>query len=412
MTEKENNLIVGLDIGTTKVTCVAAIENEFGGLEIIGLGTHPSQGMSKGLVCNMDLTINSISKAVEEAQRMAGLKLSDVIVGIAGGHIDSQNTKGLVAVRDKVSRIITEEDKKRALEGAETLNIPQARVIIQSIPQEYKVDEVDGVLDPLGMVGVRLEVKVHIITAAMNAYQNIINCVTRAKLNMKDIVLESLASAEAVLSPQEMDVGAAILDIGGGTTDIGIFSGGVIKHSKVIPIGGNNITADLAMILRTSNETAEFFKVNHGCCLRSLLESDEPFEVPFLGGNTQIVKPSYFCEIQEKRVEELIGLVHQEFLNSGIDSLVNEVVVTGGTSLLPGLPELAQQVLGRPVRLGVPRCEGGLSSMVNDPRYSTAIGLILHGLRGKDDGNLMDKGGGEGFWEKMLKRFRGFVEAD
>jgi cell division protein FtsA len=416
MTINESEKLVGLDIGTTKVTCVAAIVNDYGGIEIIGVGTSPSLGMHKGIVNNMDLTINSISKAVEEAKRMAGCRLEDVYVGIAGGHISSFNSQGLVAVKDKENRVITEEDKRRAVDAAETVNIPQARIITQSIPQEYKVDEVDGILDPLGMMGVRLEVRVHIITAAMNAYKNIINCVRRAGLNMHDIILESLASAEAVLSPQEMDVGVAILDIGGGTTDIAIFSGGVIKYSAVIAIGGNSITQDLATVLRTSIDTAERFKVNYGCCRKALLQSLEPLEIPSLGGMPQTFAAEYFCGIQERRIEELMGLVNQEILTSGYDGLVNEIVVTGGTSLMPGLPDVAQEIFGRPVRLGFPRCEGGLASMVNDPRFSTAIGLILYGLRNdKEIGAGYDtstKGKHSSIWEKMLKRMRDFVAAD
>ncbi|MDR2350653.1 MAG: cell division protein FtsA [Deltaproteobacteria bacterium] len=415
MNDNDKPKLVGLDIGTTKITCVAAIVNEFGEIEVIGVGTAPSLGMTKGMVNNMEQTVNSISKAVAEAQRVAGCKLEEVYVGIAGGHISSFNSKGIIAVKDNENRLITEEDKERAMEAAKTVNLPQARIITQSIPQEYKVDEVDGILDPAGMVGVRLEVNVHIITAAENAYHNIVNCVGRADLSMRDIVLESLASAEAVLSPQEMDSGVAILDIGGGTTDIAIFCGGVIKHSAVIPIGGNNVTSDLATVLRTSFKTAEDFKVKYGCCHSSLANSKEEIVVPSLGGFPQTFAFDYLTSIQEKRMEELLDLACQEFVNSGYDELVNEVVLTGGTSLLPGLPELARDVICRPARLGVPHCEGGLASMVNDPRNSTAIGLILHGLRNDKEASpsFSDPGGKDGsFWAKAMRRVRNFVAAD
>jgi cell division protein FtsA len=416
MTDQERERLVGLDIGTTKVSCVAAVENDFGGLEIIGVGNVPSLGMTRGQVTNMEAAKSSISRAVDECRRMAGCRIEDVYVGIAGGHIASFNSHGLVAVRDKGEKLVTEDDKRRAVEAAETLNIPQGRIIVQSIPQEYKVDEVEGILDPLNMVGVRLEVKVHVITSALNAYQNIVNCVTDADLNMKEMILESLASAEAVLTPQEMDVGAAVLDIGGGTSDVAIFSGGSVKYSGVVAQGGDNLTQDLALGLRTSIETAERFKVTRGA-LRPDLLSSEPLVIPSLGGQHKDEDPAVFCGILEKRMTDIMESVNMEFVRSGMDQDVHEVVLTGGSSMLPGLVDLARRVLNRGVRLGEPRIEGGLSSMVNDPRFSTAIGLVMYGHRSeretRDPSQRAGAGAGGGSLPgRILRSFRRIFTGD
>ncbi|MDR2460898.1 MAG: cell division protein FtsA [Deltaproteobacteria bacterium] len=406
--DNDSEKIVGLDLGTTKVTCVAAIVNDLGGLEIIGVGNAPSHGMSQGIVYNMELTQESIVKAVAEAQRMAGCSLNNVYVGIAGAHIASSNSHGVIGVRDLENRVISEEDKKRALVAAETVNIPQGRVIIQSIPQAYKVDDVDGILDPLGMVGVRLEVRVHIITAAMNAYQNLTNCVNGANLNICDMILESIASAEAVMHPQEMDMGSVILDIGGGTTDIAIFCDGVIVHSAELAMGGDDITRELAVQLRTSIDSAEAFKVQFGCCLAELLESEQVVEVPSLGGAPQTFDCYDVVGIQEKKVSELLGLIANEIESSGYEKRISSVVVTGGSSQLPGLADLASQILAKPVRLGFPHLEGGLSSMVRDPRYSTAIGLIFQGLQKERDLSTPSREDRSqaGIWQRFRSIFR------
>jgi cell division protein FtsA len=336
---------------------------------------------------------------------MAGCRIEDVYVGIAGGHIASFNSHGLVAVRDKADRLVTEDDKRRAVENAETLNIPQGRVIVQSIPQEYKVDDVDGILDPLNMVGVRLEVKVHIITSALNPYQNLINCVNDAGLNLKEMILESLASAEAVLTPQELDVGAAVIDIGGGTTDIAIFSGGSVKHSAVIPKGGDNLTGDLAQALRTSLETAEAFKLGRGA-LRPDLMGREPLVIPSLGGVPSETDPGFFCGVLEGRMTDILESVNAEFVKSRLDDEVREVVLTGGTSLLPGLADLARRVLNRSARLGEPRVGGGLGAMVNDPRFSTAIGLVMYGQRSEQGAREPGPGGRKGGGGPLARWFK------
>jgi cell division protein FtsA len=409
MTDHERDRLVGLDIGTTKVTCVAAVVNDFGSLEIIGVGKAPTQGMTRGQVNNMEAAKASISKAVDECRRMAGSRIDDVYVGIAGGHIESFNSHGLAAVRDKSDRLVTEEDKRRAVDAAENLNIPQGRVIVQSIPQEYRVDDVDGILDPLNMVGVRLEVKVHVITAAVNAYQNIVNCVEDVGLNPKELILESLASAEAVLSPQELDMGAAVLDIGGGTSDIAIFAGGSIKHSGVIPVGGDNLTQDIALNLRTSIETAELFKVMSGACRPDLLPQEE-LVIPSLGGTPMRVDPEAFCGIIERRMTGILEAVNAEFERSEMADEVHEIVLTGGTSLLPGLVDLSRMVLNRSVRLGRPSVEGSVSQSVNDPRCSTAIGLVMYGMRSEREprDNMSRQGGGayESFPGRIFKKIR------
>ncbi|MDR3154982.1 MAG: cell division protein FtsA [Deltaproteobacteria bacterium] len=414
MSELERERLVGLDIGTTKVTCVAAVVNDFGALEIIGVGNSPSRGIARGAVTNMEEAKASIVKAADECRRMAGCRIDDVYVGIAGGNIVSFNSHGLVAVRDKAGKLVAEDDKRRAIEAAETVNIPQGRVIVQSIPQAYKVDDTDGILDPLNMVGVRLEVKVHVITAAVNAYQNIVNCVTDADLSLREMILESLASAEAVLTPQEMDVGAAVLDIGGGTTDIAIFLDGAVKHSAVVPEGGDNFTQDLALGLRTSLETAERHKVARGA-LRPDLLGPEPLIIPSLGGVPGEVPPELFCGILEKRAARILEAAGEEFEKSGMDSDVHEVVLTGGSSLLPGLADLARRILNRGVRLGGPLMDGALGNMVNDPRYSTAIGLLLYGLR--NDRELREtpaRGarGEPGVFGRVWRGFRRFFAGD
>jgi cell division protein FtsA len=380
MTDQDLERIVGLDIGTTKVSCVAAVANDFGGLEIIGVGTAPSHGMARGTVTNMEQARASIVRAVDECRRMAGCRIEDVYVGIAGGHISSHNSHGIAAVRDKSGKVVTDEDKRRAVENAETMNIPQGRIIIQSIPQEYKVDELGGILEPKDMVGVRLEVDVHVITSALNPYQNIVNCVTDAGLNLKEMILESLASAEAVLTSQEMDLGAAVVDIGGGTTDIAVFRGGSVKHSGVVPLGGDSLTRDVAYGLRTSLETAEELKLARGACDPALL-GPEPLSYPTLGGAQGVAPPDFFSGILGRGMAGILEGVSGELAKSGMEDDVHEVVMTGGTSLLPGAAELARQILQRSVRLGAPRLDGGLSSMVNDPRYSTAIGLVMYGHR-------------------------------
>jgi cell division protein FtsA len=405
--------LVGLDIGTTKICCIIAVPDNLGGIEIIGVGNSKSLGMARGMVVNMELTIGAIREAVDEASRMAGCKVEDVFLGIAGGHIHSFNTEGVIAVKDKIDKIITEEDKKRVQKAALVLNTPVDRDVFQSVAQEYIVDGQEGILDPVGMVGVRLEVKVHVITGAINAIQNLLNCVANAGFNVEDIILESLASASAVLSPQEMDVGAAILDFGGGTTDIAVFSGGAVKHSAVLALGGNSLTSDLAQMLRTSLEIAEILKVSEGCCRPDLMVGHPPIEVPSASGFApQEVEASYFASILEKRVEEILSHVSQEFVRSGFDYSINGIVLTGGSSLLMGVTEMAKDIFNRPVRRGYPECGGGLAEMVHDPKYATAIGLILYGLQNSDSAMRVSKTekSSPSLWGRIWRRLKGMLE--
>jgi cell division protein FtsA len=410
---ESDDILVGLDIGTTKICCIIAVPDNLGGIEIIGVGNSKSLGMTRGMVVNMELTIGAIREAVDEASRMAGCKVEDVYLGIAGGHIHSFNTEGVIAVRDKVDKIITEDDKKRVQKAALVLNTPVDRDIFQSVAQEYIVDGQEGILDPVGMVGVRLEVKVHVITGAINAIQNLLNCVANAGFNVNDIILESLASASAVLSPQEMDVGAAILDFGGGTTDIAVFSGGAVKHSAVLALGGNSLTSDLAQMLRTSLEIAEILKISEGCCRPELIEGHPPIEVPSASGFApQEVEATYFASILEKRVEEILSHVSQEFVRSGFDYSINGIVLTGGSSLLRGVTEMAKDIFNRPVRRGYPECGGGLAEMVHDPKYATAIGLILYGLQNSESAMRVPKSekSSPSLWGRIWRRLKGMLE--
>jgi cell division protein FtsA len=372
-------LLVGLDIGTTKICCVVG-EVTATGLDIVGIGMHPSVGLRKGVVVNIEHTVDSIKQAVEEAELMAGCEISSVYAGIAGGHIKGFNSHGVIAVKN---REIVARDIERVLEAAKAVAIPMDREVIHTIPQEYIVDDQDGILDPLGMAGVRLEAKVHIVTGAVTSAQNIIRCAHSAGLDVCDIVLEPLASSEAVLSPEERALGVALLDFGGGTTDLAIFSQDSIKHTAVLSLGGQNLTNDVAIGLRTPLKNAEEIKKNYGCCLTSMIDSDEVIEVVNVGGQTKkSMARQILGEVLEPRVEEIFTLINRELLRSGYESHVTAgVVVTGGSALLEGVPEVAEQVFNLPVRRGYPMEVGGLKDVVNSPLYATAVGLVLYGVK-------------------------------
>ncbi len=380
-------LLVGLDIGTTKICCVVG-EVTATGLDIVGIGMHPSVGLRKGVVVNIEHTVDSIKQAVEEAELMAGCEISSVYAGIAGGHIKGFNSHGVIAVKN---REIVARDIERVLEAAKAVAIPMDREVIHTIPQEYIVDDQDGILDPLGMAGVRLEAKVHIVTGAVTSAQNIIRCAHSAGLDVCDIVLEPLASSEAVLSPEERALGVALLDFGGGTTDLAIFSQDSIKHTAVLSLGGQNLTNDVAIGLRTPLKNAEEIKKNYGCCLTSMIDSDEVIEVVNVGGQTKkSMARQILGEVLEPRVEEIFTLINRELLRSGYESHVTAgVVVTGGSALLEGVPEVAEQVFNLPVRRGYPMEVGGLKDVVNSPMYATAVGLVLYGV--KQEQNKVEK---------------------
>ena len=372
-------LVVGLDIGTTKV-CAIVGEMTENGIDIAGIGTHPSRGLRKGVVVNIESTVSSIKKAVEEAELMAGCEITSVYAGIAGGHIRGINSHGIVAIKD---REVKPADVDRVIDAAQAIAIPLDRELIHVIPQEFIVDEQDGVRDPVGMSGVRLESKVHIVTGAVTSAQNIIKCCNRAGLNVCDIVLEQLASAEATLSQDEKELGVALVDIGGGTTDIAIFSRGSLIHTGVLSLGGNHITNDVAVGLRTPAHEAERIKQKYGCALTSRVTQDETIEVPSVGGrNPRLLSRQILAEIIEPRLEEIFSLVRQEIVRAGCeDQIAAGVVITGGTSIIEGGAELAEQVFHLPVRCGYPQGIGGLIDVVRSPMYSTGVGLLQMGMK-------------------------------
>lgn len=378
----KNNWVVGLDIGTTKVCAIVGEPTE-SSIDIIGIGTHPSRGLRKGVVVNIEATVNSIRRAIEEAELMAGGEITEVYTGIAGSHIRGINSHGIVAIKDKE---VKTTDVERVLDAAQAIAIPLDRELIHVIPQEFVVDEQDGVRDPVGMSGVRLEAKVHIVTGAVTSAQNIIKCCNRAGLNVCDIILEQIASAEAVLSQDEKELGVALMDVGGGTTDIAIFSRGSLIHTAVLSLGGNHITNDVAVGLRTPAHEAERIKQKYGCALTSLVSKDETIEVPSVGGrNPRIVSRQILAEIVEPRLEEIFSLVRQEIVRAGCEDLIAAgVVLTGGTSILDGAPELAEQVFHLPVRRGQPQNIGGLVDVVRSPMFATGVGLIQTGLHQSD----------------------------
>ncbi|MBF0400343.1 MAG: cell division protein FtsA [Magnetococcales bacterium] len=372
---QDQNLIVGLDIGTTKICCIVADLQADGRLDIIGVGSHPSRGLRKGVVIDIDSTVESMRMAVEEAEMMAGVEIKMVYAGIAGGHIKSGNSNGVVATKDGE---VTASDIQRVLDAARAHNIPMDREILHIIPQEYILDGQDGIKQPMNMSGVRLEARVHIVTGAVASAHNIIKCVNRCGLDVGDIILEQLASAEAVLTPDEKELGVCLLDIGGGTTDIALFCEGHIKHTAVLAIGGDHLTNDIAVGLRTPTREAELIKRKYGCALSSMVNPEEVIEVPSVGDRKpRSLGRHILAEIIEPRVEELFTLVSRELARSGFEEqLAAGVVLTGGTSITEGMVELAEEVFNKPVRRGVPQGIGGLVDVVNSPVYATAVGLV------------------------------------
>jgi cell division protein FtsA len=380
---KRDDLVIGLDIGTTKICCIVGeVTNE--GVDIVGIGTHPSKGLRKGVVVNIESTVTSIRKAIEEAELMAGCEIASVFAGIAGGHIKGLNSHGIVAIKDKE---VMQADVERVIDAAQAVSIPLDREVIHVIPQQFVVDDQDGVRDPVGMSGVRLEAKVHIVTGAVTSAQNIIKCCNRAGLNVNDILLQQLASSEAVLTSDEKDLGVVLLDIGGGTTDIAIFSQGSIVHTAVLTIGGNHLTNDVAVGLRTPAHEAEKIKQKYGCCTAGLVHKDETIEVPSVGGRSpRVLSRQILAEILEPRMEEIFMLAQQELNRSGYEDMVAAgAVLTGGTTLLEGAPELAEQVFNLPVRRGLPKRIGGLVDVVKNPMYSTGVGLVMMGSASREE---------------------------
>jgi cell division protein FtsA len=374
---RKEDLIVGLDIGTTKICAVVAEPTE-NGVDVIGIGTHASRGLRKGVVVDIDATVDSIKHAVEEAELMADCEISSVYAGIAGGHIEGFNSHGIVAVKD---REVTENDVRRVIDAAKAVAIPMDREVIHVIPQEYIIDDQDGIREPLGMSGVRLEAKIHIVTAAVTSAQNIVKCANKAGLNVVDIVLEPLASAEAVLADDERDLGVCLIDIGGGTTDIAVFADGAIKHTCVLGLGGYHVTNDIAVGLRTPFEEAERIKKRFGAASARLLGSDDVITVPSVGGRRpREVSRKILCEIIEPRIDEILTLSRQEIVKAGLeDKIPSGLVLTGGCAALAGIGDLAEEIFEAPVRIGQPWRVGGLQDVVRSPMYATGVGLVLYG---------------------------------
>ena len=404
--QKGGEIIVGLNIGTTKI-CAIVGELTDDGIDIIGIGSHPSTGLRKGAVVNIESTVASIRRAIEEAEAMAGTEITNVYTGIAGGHIKGFGSRGMVALKDKEVR---DADIARVIEQAKAVNIPVDCEVIHVLPQEFIVDNQGGIKEPLGMAGMRLEAKVHIVTGAVTSAQNIVKCANRTGLNVADIVLQPLASAEAVLTEEEKDLGVCLIDIGGGTTDIAIFSGGAIAHTAVIALGGNNLTNDIALGLRTPQHEAEKLKQKYGCALASEIDKQEMIEVPSVGGRApRVIGRQILCEILEARVQEIFELGLREIERNGfLEALTSGVVITGGSTLLPGMVELAEELMGVPVRRGVPRGIGGLVDVVRSPIYATSVGLVVYGARHQD--RKMFRIRDENVFRKVKGRMRQWLE--
>ena len=408
MAKGRERIVVGLDVGTTKICAVVAAVDDLGKCEIVGIGTTPSKGLRKGVVINIDATVDSIKKAVEEAELMAGVPIQGVYAGIAGGHIKGFNSHGVVAVK---TREVTRKDVERVIDAAQAVAMPLDREVIHILPQEYIVDDQDGIKDPLGMSGVRLEDRVHIVTGAVTSAQNIIKSCHRAGLDVLDIVLEPLAAATSVLTEEEKDLGVVLVDIGGGTTDIAIFGNGSIKHSAVLALGGANLTNDLAYGLRTPVTEADKIKRQHGCALIEMVDDEEMVDVTSVGGHQpRRISRKTIAEIVEPRAEEFFDLINREILRSGHDDKVaSGVVLTGGTVIMPGMPELAEQVFNLPVRRGTPLAIGGLVDVVNSPMHAVAVGLVkyagTHGVDGSGFGTNESR-----IFEKILSKMKGWLK--
>jgi cell division protein FtsA len=392
MPKENKNLVVALDIGTSKVACLVSEVHADGSLEVLGMGSHESKGLKKGVVVNIEATVAAVQRALEEAELMADCKIATAFVGIAGSHIRSFNSTGMVAVKD---REVGALDVERALETARAVNIPTDQQILHVLRQEFIIDGQEDVREPIGMSGVRLEVKVHIVTGAVSAAQNIIKCVRRCGIEVGDLILQPLASSRAVLSEDEKDLGVCLLDIGAGTTDIAVFTHGAIRHTAVVPIAGDQITNDIAMALRTPTADAEALKIRQGVALRQLADPNQMLEVPGIGerGSRSLSRQT-LAEVIEPRVEELYSLVQQVLRESGFEELLSSgVVLTGGSSVMQGMVELGEEIFHMPVRIGVPRYAGGLAEVVRAPRYATAVGLLLEGMSQMQQGKLARQGG-------------------
>jgi cell division protein FtsA len=406
----DDKLIVGLDIGTSKVLAIVGELTPTGEVEIIGVGHHPSRGMKKGVVVNIESTVQSIQRAVEEAELMAGCQIHSVYAGIAGSHISSFNSHGIVAIKDKE---VGQGDVERVIEAARALAIPADQKVLHILPQEFIIDKQEGIREPIGMSGVRLEAKVHIVTGAVSAAQNIIKCVRRCGLEVDDIILEQLASSISTLTDDEKELGVCLVDIGGGTTDISVFTEGAIRHTAVIPIAGDQVTNDIAVALRTPTQYAEDIKKKYGCALTQLAHRDETIEVPSVGDRPpRKLSRQTLAEVIEPRIEELYSLVQAELRRSGFEDVIGSgLVLTGGSAKMEGVVDLAEEVFHMPVRLGVPQYVGGLKGVVQNPIFATGVGLVLYGARCREGKQYVQNPGAsvgvKGAWSKMKSWFQG-----
>ncbi len=404
----ESNLIVGLDIGTSKVVAIVGEVTIEGEIEIIGIGTQPSRGLKKGVVVNIESTVQSIQRAVEEAELMAGCQIRSVFAGIAGSHVKSINSHGIVAVKDKE---VTPTDVERVIDAAKAVAVPADQRILHVLPQEFLIDSQEGIRDPISMSGVRLESRVHLVTGAVSAAQNIIKCVRRCGLEVDDIILEQLASSASVLTEDEKELGVCLVDIGGGTTDIAVFTEGAIRHTAVIPIAGDQVTNDIAVALRTPTQYANDLKIKYACALRQLAAEDETIEVPSVGDREpRRLARQTLAEVVEPRYEELLTLVQAELRRSGFEEICAAgIVLTGGSSKMEGVIELAEEIFHMPVRLGVPQHVSGLVDVIRNPIHATGVGLLLFGHKQQTSysSSQLEENSEESLWKKMKSWFQG-----
>jgi cell division protein FtsA len=406
---QEKKLIVGLDIGTSKVVAIVGEISATGSTDIIGIGSHPSTGLKKGVVVNIESTVQSIQRAIEEAELMAGCQIHSVFAGIAGSHIRSLNSHGIVAIRDSE---VNSSDVERVIDAARAVAIPADQRILHILPQEFIIDNQEGIREPIGMSGVRLEAKVHMVTGAVSAAQNIVKCIKRCGLDVDDIILEQLASSYSVLTEDEKELGVCLVDIGGGTTDIAIFTEGAIRHTAVIPIAGDQVTNDIAVALRTPTQHAEDIKIKYACALRQLTSLEDTIEVPGVGDReSKKMSRQTLAEVVEPRYEELFTLIQAELRRSGFEEIIPAgIVLTGGSSKMEGLIELAEEVFHMPVRLGLPQGISGLVDVVRNPIHATGVGLLLYGQQQNVQPNNYDdsSSGFSNLFSKMKQWFSGF----
>jgi cell division protein FtsA len=408
---QDKKLIVGLDIGTSKVVAIVGEIGLEGGIEIVGIGSNPSKGMKKGVVVNIESTVQSIQRAVEEAELMAGCQIHSVYVGIAGSHIRSLNSHGIVAIKDKE---VYSLDLERVIEAAQAVAIPADQKVLHILPQEYVIDNQEGIKEPLGMSGVRLEAKVHLVTCAVNAAQNIEKCIRRCGLDVEEIILEQLASSYAVLTDDERELGVCMVDIGGGTTDIAIFTEGSIRHTGVIPIAGDQVTNDIAMALRTPTQYAEEIKIKYACALTQLAGADDTIKVPSVGDRPpRDLSRQSLAEVVEPRYDELFTLIQAELRRSGFEDMVPAgIVLTGGTSKMEGVVELAEEIFHMPVRVGSPQTVMGLNDIVRNPIYATSVGLLQYGMQHRGDVGSVSAGKSGSTSGSLWSRTRAWLQSN